>query len=190
MSRKDALGGAGRWLLAAALVLPAPLALAAPDEKAEEAEDARQDSKAEAGKTAKPRVITNKDLEKYGRGRHPSWRLIRTDRPAQEPLPPVPGPVEETLGLLPPEDRPGEATLEELVLRDMELSERLRYLEAKERWMRNPLIPAPTAPPGEALLDPAISGAMQLERTRGLIQETRTRLTDVRMLIQNWGEGN
>ena len=181
MSRKDALGAAGRWLLAAALVLPAPLALAAPDEKAEEVEDARGDSKAE------PRVITNKDLEKYGRGRHPSWRLIRPDRPAQEPLPPTPAPVEDPLGLLPPEDRPAEATLEELVLRDMELTERLRYLEAKERWMRNPLGARPIPPPGEALLDPTVSGAMQLERTRSLIQETRARLTEVRMLIQSWG---
>jgi hypothetical protein len=172
-------------ILALAGALPAAAVPAPEEEKKPETEqDGAKSTEAkpdESGKTV--RVITNKDLEKYGEPRGAAAGPAAAAAPAPVPAP-APAPVPEG-EILPPEERlDGTVTPEELVQREAELSELLAYLEAKEFWFKNPLVPAPEPPPGEDLLDAGRSGAEQLRDTRVRIDDTRRRLDTVRALLR------
>lgn len=170
---------AGMLALAGALPAaagPAPEEDKKPESKQEDAKpaDGEQDKKGDA-----VRVITNKDLEKYGKPGSPAARPVTVVPPAAGPAAPPEGEP------LPPEERlDGTVTVEELMQREAELAELLAYLEAKEFWFKNPLVPAPEPPPGEDLLDPGRTGAEQLRDTRVRIDDTRRRLDTVRALLR------
>jgi hypothetical protein len=177
---------AGRLLLTGVLLLglsSSPWARAPEQEKKEEARKASD----EKAKPAKPRVITNADLEKYAKRNKQAPRVQTPPRPA---APPVEGPAEppapRTPGL-PPEELLEAASLPELEDREQELATLVDYLKAKEAWLKNPFLPRPTPPPGEVLLTEGVSGADELQRTRTRIFATEGRLQKVRVLIQAGG---
>jgi hypothetical protein len=170
-------------VLACTLLLTPAGSLAQEKDKQEKAEEAK---KKESAAKKKPRVITNADLEKYGKRPRPGQRTIVRPAPAV-PLPADPEPPPPAGRSLPPEDRLDQATLPELEAREVELQALLSYLEAKEAWLRNPLLPAPPPPPGEVFLDPELSGAEEFEQTRSRAFSVRGRLGKVRLLIQSGG---
>ncbi len=169
------------WVVAVLVLLPLCLTPASATEKDEKAAETKKESAAK-----KPRVITNADLEKYGKRATPVSGVARAQPTAPPLLPqaPPPAPPRTTL---PPEDRLDGASLPELEERQRELEERLTYLKAKVAWIKNPFLPQPIPPAGEKLLDPSLGPGQELEVTRSRVFAVEGRLGKIRLLIQSGG---
>jgi hypothetical protein len=76
----------------------------------------------------------------------------------------------------------------DLRAREEELERLLEYLQAKEQWLKNPLLPAPVPPAGEMLADPAQGSGQQYQTTRTRAGKTETRLLRVRAMLKAHGE--
>ncbi len=176
---------AAAWLVAALLFVPVVSFTAAAAPEKEDKEDKAEETKKQTA-AKKPRVITNADLEKYGKR---ATRVSGKPR-AQPTTPPVlpqaqpPAPPRTTL---PPEDRLDGALLPELEERQAELQARLTFLKAKVAWIKNPFLPQPIPPAGEKLLDPSLGPGQELQLTRSLVFAVEGRLGKIRLLIQSGG---
>lgn len=171
MSRRRASRRARQaaWLLAAAVALPA---------RAAGGETAPAPPQTQTA-PARPRVFTNDDLKRYERpGAKPAPRA-----PLAAPEPPLAAPAPDE-PLPPAEQRLEQATAEELRAREAELAALLEFLRAKERWLKNPLLPPPAPPAGETLTDPARSGGQQYAETRSRIVDAENRLLKVRVFLE------
>jgi hypothetical protein len=165
----------------AAILLLLAGAGTAQEAKQEEANPPAQTQTAPAPK--KPRVFTNKDLEKYARP-GTGAQIVRPARPGGPPLePPPPAPATAPPSPLPPEERLDGATPEELRARELELAARLTYLRGKEAWLRNPFGPPPAPPPGEPVVAPGRTGAQELAQALREIDDLSNRLLTVRSLL-------
>lgn len=189
-----------RAVLVLGLALPAPV-LASPgepeakkegqkSEKSAEKSEKSADQSAEksASQVDKPRVFTNADLERYG---------AASPSPARKPAAPGAAPPAPSEPEAPPpepeapaEERPGQATVPELLARRTELEERRTYLQAKVNWLRNPLLPAPSPPAGEELLDRTLSGAQVFDRSRSRLTETNNRIIKINQILIAMGAGS
>jgi hypothetical protein len=87
-----------------------------------------------------------------------------------------------------PEDRIEPVATEDLRAREEELGTLLEYLRAKEQWLKNPLLPAPTPPVGEVLADPALGSGQQYKATRTRSAQVETRLLRVRAMLEARGQ--
>jgi len=150
------------------------------------------------------RVYTNADLERYGRPREerPPLRSAPAPAPAvltgpeipAAPLDLVPAPVTQpepppaAAEEVPPEDRIEPVATEDLRAREEELRTLLEYLRAKEQWLKNPLLPAPTPPAGESLTNLDEGSGQQYQATRTRAGQAETRLLRVRALLKARGE--
>jgi hypothetical protein len=162
------------WLVALLMLLPSVAQAGDPEKDGEEggSEEAAEPEK----KADTPRVITNDDLKKYGSGSNAGVPVPPT-RPVPLPRPKRP---EEPVIEVQPEDRLEDAPRPELEARQLELESLLAYLEAKLGWMKNPFLRRPTPPEGEVILDPALSGKQEWDRTYERAQDTRERLERLR----------
>ncbi len=184
-SRSASRWTAAAWLVAALLAVGAVsfTAAAAPDK--EEKEDKAEETKKQSA-AKKPRVITNADLEKYGKRATPVSGKPRA-QPTTPPLLPQVQPPAPPRTTLPPEDRLDGALLPELEDRRTELQGLLTYLKAKVAWIKNPFLPQPIPPAGEKLLDPSLGPGQELQLTRSLVFAVEGRLGKIRLLIQSGG---
>lgn len=174
-------GGAPRWLLTG--VASSCLLLAAGARGAEPLPRPQT----QTAPTSPVRVFTNADLERYGRPgavRSPG-RTASAPPPAAAPE--ADSPVAAAVAI-PPEDRIEPVATPDLRAREAELEALLQYLQAKERWLKNPLLPSPAPPAGEQLTDPATGSGRQYESTRIRAAQTETRLLRVRAMLQARGE--
>ena len=181
-SRSASSRTAAAWLVAALLAVAAVsfTAAAAPG-KEDKAEETKKGSASK-----KPRVITNADLEKYGKRAAPVRGVARA-QPTTPPLLPEAQPPAPPRTTLPPEDRLDGALLPELEERQAELQGLLTYLKAKVAWIKNPFLPQPIAPAGEKLLDPSLGPGQELQLTRSRVFAVEGRLGKIRLLIQSGG---
>ena len=174
------------WVVAILVLLPVSIPAASAPEKEDKEDKAAETKKESAAK--KPRVITNADLEKYGKRATPARGKARTQPTAPPFLPEVQPPsTAPPRTTLPPEDRLDGASLPELEERGRELEERLTYLKAKAAWIKNPFLPQPIPPAGEKLLDPSLGPGQELELTRSRVFAVEGRLGKIRLLIQSGG---
>ena len=183
-SRSASSWTAAAWLVVAVLAVAAvSFTAAAPDKdgKEDKAEETKKQSAAK-----KPRVITNADLEKYGKRATPARAKART-QPTVPPLLPEAQPPAPPRITLPPEDRLDGASLPELEERQRELQELLTYLKAKVAWIKNPFLKRPIPPAGETLLDPSLGPGQELELTRSRAFAVEGRLGKIRLLILSGG---
>ncbi len=180
-SRSASSRTAAAWLAAALLAVAAvSFTAAAAPEKEDKAEETKKQSAAK-----KPRVITNADLEKYGKRATPvSGKAKPIVAPPLLPEVQPPAPPRTTL---PPEDRLDGALLPELEERQTELQGLLTYLKAKVAWIKNPFLPQPIPPAGEKLLDPSLGPGQELQLTRSRVFAVEGRLGKIRLLIQSGG---
>ncbi len=184
-SRSASSWTAAAWLLGAVLAVGALSFTAAAAPEKEDKEDKAEETKKQSA-AKKPRVITNADLEKYGKRATPTRGKART-QPIVPPLLPEAQPPAPPRTTLPPEDRLDGASLPELEERGRELEERLTYLKAKAAWIKNPFLPQPIPPAGEKLLDPSLGPGQELELTRSRVFAVEGRLGKIRLLIQSGG---
>lgn len=186
-SRSASSWTAAAWLVATVLAVAAVsfTATAAPDKDGkEDKEEKAEEAKKSAAK--KPRVITNADLEKYGKRTTPARGKAVTQPTAPYVLPEAQPPAPARI-TLPPEDRLDGASLPELEERQTELQELLTYLKAKVAWIKNPLLKRLIPPDGEKLLDPSLGPGQELELTRSRVFAVEGRLGKIRLLIQSGG---
>ena len=154
--------------------------------RAGESEEGKSDPRASEEKDGdpaeKPRVITNQDLERYGKGDR-GQRVA----PARSPIPQPPAPAVREIPkeLVPPEDRLETATREEMEGRRADLQVLLAYLEAKIAWLRNPFLRRPSPPGEEALLDPSLTGSQEYKNAQTRAADTRERLERVSGWLQD-----
>ena len=173
---------AAAWLVAAVLAAAAvSFTAAASPGKEDKAEETKKQSAAK-----KPRVITNADLEKYGKRTTPARAKVITQPTAPYVLPEA-QPPEPPRTTLPPEDRLDGSSLPELEERQRELQELLTFLKAKAAWIKNPFLKRPIPPAGEMLLDPSLGPGQELELTRSRVFAVDGRLGKIRLLIQSGG---
>ena len=192
-----------RLTLAAALALAcllAPFPAVADEEKKKEEpkqeEPKQEEPKQEKAAAPKPkaRVFTNADLKRLaesgsgsvtgGSYTHDRSTPSSAPRPQLEAPPAPPAPVQPQAF---PEDRPESATVPELQDRLPVLQAEQEYLAAKQRWMRNPLLPQPIPPPGEDLVDKTRTGADQMRDTERRLRMVENRLNRVRALLKAAG---
>ncbi len=176
---------AAAWLVAALLFVPAVSFTAAAAPEKEDKEDKAEETKKQTA-AKKPRVITNADLEKYGKRATPVSGKPRA-QPTTPPVLPQAQPPAPPRSTLPPEDRLDGASLPELEERQAELQARLTFLKAKVAWIKNPFLPQPIPPAGEKLLDPSLGPGQELQLTRSLVFAVEGRLGKIRLLIQFGG---
>jgi len=152
------------------------------------------------------RVYTNADLKRYERpeGTRTPLRAAPLPPPTTgmepaipaaptEALPPPPSETERetpaaAAQAIPPEDRLEAVPTADLRAVRRELESLLQYLRAKEQWLKNPLLPPPAPPAGEALTDPTEGAGQQYQSTRTRTAQTETRLLRVRAMLEARGE--
>jgi len=184
-SRSASSWTAAAWLAAAVLAVAAVSFTAAAAPEKEDKEDKAEETKKQSA-ARKPRVITNADLEKYGKRTTPARTKARTQPTAPYVLPEA-QPPEPARTTLPPEDRLDGSSLPELEERQTELQELLTYLKAKVAWIKNPLLKRLIPPDGEKLLDPSLGPGQELQLTRSRVFAVEGRLGKIRLLIQSGG---
>jgi len=184
-SRSASSWTAAAWLAAAVLAVAAVSFTAAAAPEKEDKEDKAEETKKQSA-AKKPRVITNADLEKYGKRTTPTRTKAITQPTAPYVLPEA-QPPEPARTTLPPEDRLDGSSLPELEERQTELQELLTYLKAKVAWIKNPLLKRLIPPDGEKLLDPSLGPGQELQLTRSRVFAVEGRLGKIRLLIQSGG---
>lgn len=184
-SRSASCRTAAAWLVAAVLGVAAVSFTAAAAPEKEDKEDKAEETKKQSA-AKKPRVITNADLEKYGKRTTPARGKAVTQPTAPYVLPEA-QPPEPARTTLPPEDRLDGSSLPELEERQTELQELLTYLKAKVAWIKNPLLKRLIPPDGEKLLDPSLGPGQELQLTRSRVFAVEGRLGKIRLLIQSGG---